>query len=341
MKILFLGGTGRLSKDVARLALETGNEVYLLTRGSENRRRFVADEYNMLYADVRNPDVCSEKIRGLYFDVVVDFLSYDVNNLINKLGILEKHYNQYVFISSATAYKPNQGIIREADAVLGNPDWKYANDKVLCECYLKEYFAGKGDIQYTIIRPYVTYGNTRVPYPIVPFNNFEEWSLVERIKQRKYIPVMDNNKMRTTVTHTRDFAKGLVGAFQNGLAYGQDFHITDDRTTTWEEILDVLGECLNINPNKLYMPMAFICEYLPQYRELLQADKGNEWIFDNSKIKKAVPSFACTTGIESGLREMLEFYEQNPTLQVVNVEWETEIDSLCNAWINYQHYYHI
>ena len=42
LKILFIGGTGRLSKDVAEKALNDGNEVYLLTRGTNERKKFVS-----------------------------------------------------------------------------------------------------------------------------------------------------------------------------------------------------------------------------------------------------------------------------------------------------------
>lgn len=38
MRVLFIGGTGRISKDVAQLAVKKNYDVFLLTRGERGKK---------------------------------------------------------------------------------------------------------------------------------------------------------------------------------------------------------------------------------------------------------------------------------------------------------------
>ena len=142
MKILFIGGTGRLSSDVAKLALEKNNDVYLLTRGSNNRKKFVDPRYKMIYGNIRDTEECKKKLKDFKFDVIIDFLTFNTEQLENTLDVIKNHYKQYIFISTATVYSKNNEdeIISENKTIVGNKKWKYAYDKFLCEEKIKEYF---------------------------------------------------------------------------------------------------------------------------------------------------------------------------------------------------------
>lgn len=331
MKILFIGGTGRLSKDVAELALKKGNEVFLLTRGSKERKKFVQAGYQMIYGNIRKFQNSKELLGGIKFDVIIDFLSFDVDQLKNTLEIIGNHYNQYIFISTATVYKKNleDEIISEENTLVGNDKWAYALKKYQCEEYLKGYFSPGKDTHYTVIRPYVTYGNTRVPYPIVPSDTTKEWSFLDRIIHNQPIPVFDNGETITTLTHTRDFAKGVVGLFGNEKAFGQAFHITNDETHTWGEVLCSLENAMKKSIVRLDVTQKQIFDTLPQYRGILEGDKGTTMIFSNRKIVSAVPNFVCEVSFDSGVKEMIDFYYANKDVQLIDYRWQGEIDKLC------------
>lgn len=329
MKVLFLGGTGKLSKDVAALALKKGFDVFLLTRGSKERRIFVNEGYHMIYADIRNPDSARKALFQYSFDVVIDFLTFNTDQLKTTLGIIESKYKQYIFISSATAYKKRRDdeIISEETTAIGNNRWQYALDKSKCEKFLNEYFAQKTGIAYTTIRPYVTYGNTRVPYPLVPRNNSMEWSFVKRILDGQPIPIFDDGKTKTTLTHTRDFAKGVVGLFGNEKAYGETFHITGNHAT-WGAVIDELETVLGKKAIRVNMEQSEIYHEMPEYKGVLVGDKGTTMLFDNSKIKSVVPSFDCEVSLADGIKEMVDFYIAHPDLQQIDYRWNGQVDRL-------------
>ncbi len=136
--------------------------------------------------------------------------------------------------------------------------------------------------QYTIVCPYVTYGNTRIPYPLVPQDNAKEWSFAERIRLGLPIPTFDAGSTPTTLTHTRDFAKGMVGLFGNEGAYGEAYHITSDEPVTWGMVVDGLEEALGVEAVRADVAHDRIYRELPEYCAIVEGDKGRPTRFDNS-----------------------------------------------------------
>lgn len=329
MKILFIGGTGRLSKDTVALALEAGHEVTLLNRGSKNRELFLPKDCEIVQGDIRHSGQVKELLVGRHFEVIIDYLSFNPAQLQSNLSFLKEMTDQYIFVSSATIYQNKEGeTISEKQTLRGNKDWDYAYNKYLCEEMLKESYQDRKGM-YTIVRPYVTYGNTRIPYPLVPLNSLYEWTLVDRIMRGGTIPQFKGGNLPTTLTHTRDFAQAMVGLFGNPKAMNEDFHITSDNHIAWNDVLDALEQNLGTEISRTSMSQEMICATLPEYQGVLLGDKGTSWIFDNAKIKDAVPDFECTVSLKDGINEMIEFYRANPSWQIVDHSWNGKMDRLC------------
>nr|MBQ4455474.1 NAD-dependent epimerase/dehydratase family protein [Clostridia bacterium] len=329
MQILFIGGTGRLSKDVAKLAADQGNEVYLLTRGSTSRSMFVDSRYHMLFGDIKDTIKVKEILNDYNFDVVIDFLTYDCKQLYQTLDAIEGKYKQYIFVSSATVYKRDNydELISEYKTAVGNDKWEYAKKKAQCESEVKNFFQGRTEY-YTIIRPGVTYGNTRIPYPIVPPNTQKEYSFLYRIKIGDPIPEFDNGRTEVTVTNTKDFAKGVIGLMGNKQAYNEAFHITSDEKVTWGSVLDCLESIMHTKINRMGLTQAEIYDAIPYYKEVLIGDKGNKTRYDNSKILSVVPGLSFEIPLKTGLEETIRFYDNNKNQQLIDYYWMGCIDRL-------------
>lgn len=330
MNVLFIGGTGRLSKDVAKAAVERGNNVFLLTRGSVYRKQFVNEKCSMLIGDIRKPESCIKYFENpRQYDVIIDFLSLCVSDIKSTLELIEGTYKQYIFISSATVYTRNGDVIAEDSGVIGNTKWEYAYNKCLCEEYLKDYFSNKEDgSYYTIIRPYVTYGNTRVPYPLVPRDNTKEYSIIQRIINGQPIPTFDKGETITALLNTKDFSYLAVGLFGNDKAKNEDFNIADEEMTHWGDVIDTLGELTNTNVITADFSKDKICEYMPEYGQVLLGDKGVDVRFNITKIKNVVEGYKKTVSLRDGLLEMITYYSEHPELKIIDYKWNGEIDRL-------------
>ena len=81
LRVLFLGGTGTISTSCVRLAIETGMEVFVLNRGRNSAARHLPDGVTWLTGDVADDASLSSALGDLQFDAVVNFLSYDVEDV--------------------------------------------------------------------------------------------------------------------------------------------------------------------------------------------------------------------------------------------------------------------
>ncbi len=132
MRALFIGGTGNISLDCTLEAQRSGIEVYHLNRGT-NRAR-VPDGVRTIIADIRKPAEVTKALGDLTFDTVVDWVAFEPAHIETDIELFSERTAQYVFISSASAYKKpvTHQVITEG-TLLHNPYWEYSRKKAACE----------------------------------------------------------------------------------------------------------------------------------------------------------------------------------------------------------------
>lgn len=331
MNILLIGGSGIISTEVCKLAITKGYDVFILNRGK--RKQFIHPQAKLIIADMRldSVDVLKSKIDDMFFDVVVDFISFTVDELMKSMDVFEKKYKQYIFISSATVYETQKkGIKITEETRLYNPIWNYADEKIACEKYLIERSIQNSNSYYTIIRPYVTYGVTRIPFGVIPDN--ANYTLINRIKLHKPVVLWDGGETLCTLTYSADFAVGVVGLFLNKKAENQAFHITSPIQHRWKDVFNVLCDILQIDGVSIDIPTEYIVKAMPKYKKSLMGDKSRNMIFDNSKICDAVPEFTENTSLQEGIKNVVDYYNSNPNNRVIDYKWEGQIDRMIASY---------
>lgn len=323
-KILILGGSGILSLDVLNEGLRRSYDITCITRGIRDYR--LPRGVNIIHGDVNKLDGVVDGLDNNY-DAIFDFLSFDVKGLKYKLDYLATKCKQYFFVSSSVAYSFEDEVITE-NTKLGNEYWDYGSNKVKCEQFLRDNYKKYGII-FTIIRPYITYGKTRIPFGIIPVNG-EYWSLANRIINDKPILLWDNGKAKCTLTNTVDFAKAYIDLVNNPKAYNEAFHITSGEVLTWNEVLQYVGKELKKKPIVFSASTDDIIKVLPEYSGVLLGDKARDRIFDNSKIVDAAPDFRNFKPFAVGIAETIKNYESNPRERTIDYEWDGRIDWAIN-----------
>ena len=232
MKVLFIGGTGTISSACSQLALERGIELYLLNRGQSVRPAPAGAQ--ILRGDIREPASARKALGGLTFDAVVDWIVFTPDHIEADLELFRGRTGQYVFISSASAYQtPPASLPVTESTVLDNPFWQYSRNKIACEERLvRAYREEKFPI--TIVRPSHTYDRTLVPMD-------GGWTVVDRMRRGQPVIVHGDGTSLWTLTHHRDFARGLVGLLGNAHAIGDAVHITSDEWLSWNQIFTLMA----------------------------------------------------------------------------------------------------
>ncbi len=327
MKVLFIGGTGNISAAVSQLALDKGHELYLFNRNT--RQEFTPQGAKIIEGDIRNEDQAMEALKGYTFDVVVNWIAFNLEHIETDLRLFEGRTGQYIFISSASAYqKPPRSYVITEDTPLENPFWEYSREKIACEALLFEKYQ-KAGFPVTIVRPSHTYGVTALPS--IYNSRKSAWSIAERMKRGKKIIIPGDGTSLWVLTHNTDFAKAFVGLMGRKEAIGEAFHITSDEVLTWNQITLALGEALGVTPELVHMSTDFLTACLPHRYSEWVGDKINSVCFDNSKVKALVPEFICTTPFNEGIKQSVQWYLQHPELLWLDEEWDRECDRLIAA----------
>lgn len=328
MKALLIGGTGTISTAVSRLLVLRGWDVYVLNRG--NRNDVLPEGIHSLQGDVRNEESMRTALGDETFDVVCEFIGFVPEHVSQDIRVFNGRCGQYIYISSASAYhKPVADFRITEGTTLSNPYWKYSRDKIACEQILRQAIEECG-FPATIVRPSHTYDERSVPVAV--HGNCGSWQVLDRIRQGKPIIIHGDGSSLWTVTHNSDFAKAFVGLMGNPKAIGEAFHITSDESLTWNQIMEMTAHALGKELKVCYVPASILAK-APQYdfTGALLGDKACSVVFDNTKVKKLVPDFICTTPFCKGVQIAVDHILSHPELQKPDPEFDAFSDRLIAA----------
>lgn len=322
MKVLFIGGTGTISGACARLAIKSGLDVTLLTRG---RRATDIAGAEILTGDITLPSV-ADVLKNRSFDAVVNWIVYTPEEIERDAALFRGKTTQYIFISSASAYeKPPRSLFQTEETPLRNPFWNYSHLKILCETRLRRFEREEG-FPITIVRPSHTYGPQTIP---AAFNNSAHpWTIIQRLRQGKPVIVHGDGTSLWTLTHADDFARGFVPLLGNPAAVGEAFHITSDEVLSWDAITHTVARAAGVEAKIVHVSSDTLHALTPGGRETLLGDKMHCSLYDNSKIRKLAPDFRCDIPFADGVRRSIAWFEADAKRQTVDKEFDAVIDRI-------------
>jgi nucleoside-diphosphate-sugar epimerase len=327
MRILFIGGTGNISSAAARLAIEQGFDLTLLNRGT---REQIAGA-RTIHASITDEATVATALGSSKYDAVVNWIAFTPEDIERDLRLLRDRTNQYLFISSASCYKkPVEHYPITENTPLDNLYWDYSRQKIACEERLWQAHAEE-HLQVTIVRPSLTYGNTIIPLPTNSWQPYA-YTVVDRLQRGAKVVIPGDGTSLWVLTHNTDFAKGLVGLLGNSRALGEAYHITSDEVLTWNQVYDAVADAAGVRPNFIHIASNFIVSCLPEKLGTLIGDKSNSVIFDNNKIKTAVPGFAATTRFKDGIRQTIAWFDERPKRRLIDDAANDRWDRLIAAY---------
>jgi nucleoside-diphosphate-sugar epimerase len=327
-KALFIGGTGTISTAITRKVAKDGEwELWLLNRG--NRSEVLPKEVKTINADINDEEDVARKLEGTEWDCVCDFIGFVPEQVERDYRLFKGRTRQYMYISSASAYqKPVPSPYINEGTALANPYWQYSRDKIACEEFLMKKYREEG-YPVTIIRPSHTYDERSVPLGVHGKNG--SWQVLKRMIEGKPVIIHGDGTSLWTMTHNSDFAKGFTGLMGNPHAIGTAFQITNDETLTWNQIYTTIADVLGVELKPYYVASDFLAS-VSDYDLMgsLVGDKACSVIFDNAKLKRAVPGFTPTVRFEQGIRMTIENVLAHPSLQ----KDDPDFDAWCDRVID-------
>jgi len=274
-RILILGGTGFLGPKTVAAAVARGHDVTIFNRGKREKLLPLETKVEHLYGN-RDPDLPAddergsdgklvnpggrprglEQLAGRSWDVVIDNSGYYPRMVAASAQLLAKHAEQYIYISSISAYDVNPAnggdettkLATLADPTvetMGKDFVNYGGLKALCERAAAAAFPG----HTAIVRPGYIVG------PGDPTDRFTYWPV--RIARGGEVLAPGSPDDPLQWIDVRDLADWLVTLAEHGTA-GAFNAVGPPAPARWGDVLDTCVEASGGRAKLVWVPAAWL-----------------------------------------------------------------------------------
>lgn len=263
-RILIFGGTGFIGPHTVRYAVERGHEVTIFTRGRTEAD--LPEGVEQLVGD-RNDDHTA--LEGRTWDVVIDNNGQDYKWVETSTELLKDAVDQYIFVSSISAYALEGFDWSRAGEVMMEPlvdvdykridfsslteDWTYGDPtdyghyKAICENIAHAAFPGRA----TIVRPGLIVG------PGDRTNRFGYWP--KRLDQGGEVLAPGNPEHANQIIDQRDLTEWVVRLAEDGTP--GDFNGTGPgERLSMGSMLDQIGDATDTPHELTWVPESYLQE---------------------------------------------------------------------------------
>lgn len=312
MRVLILGGTGKISTGITRLLVERGDAVVLYNRGTT--ASLVEGGYTTIIGDRKTDLPAFEKqmADAGSFDCVIDMICHTPEEAKSAIRAFSGSAAHYIFTSTVDVYtKPAVSYPITEDAER-EPSEKflYGYNKARCE---ELFFAAheRGELAVTCIRPGHTYGeggNNLIHPP--GFGN----CYLDRMKRGMPVILHGNGQSVWPTCHRDDVAVAFVGAIGNERAKGRGYHVTGEEWMTWQQYHERIADAMGYPaPRFVYIPTDALVRMIPEQAMLCEVNFTYNNLYDNTAAHEDL-GFRVTIPWVEGVRPTIKWLEQNGLL---------------------------
>ena len=336
MKVLVLGGTGVISREIVKQLLADQHEVTLYNRGS--RDTMFPDGIRQITGNRLDRERFESEMQRERFDSVIDMICFneaDARSTVTAFGDSGAHI---VICSSVAAYKrPYKSVptVESTEELYDDPTFSYAFDKAEVERYLNR-VVGERQLPVTVIRPSLTFGPGAANMGVLRQN----YGIVDRIRRGKKLVMFGDGSTVFSFTFTPDLARAFIGVLGNEKAFGEAYHVCSEERSRWEDLYLAFGRVLNREVDIVHISSELLVAANPELFSHLFFEKTYPGLFDNSKIRGVLPGFSCAIDLDAGVKMMVEWFEKNAnqvdpekdkledSLVELHGAWKDELESL-------------
>ena len=328
MKVLVIGGMGIIGSAITEAAAKKKMEVYVLSRRSliSRYKNIGIQGYS---GDWKNNEFAEQVLQNNY-DIIVDTLVFNINELKRDLQLVEGHCKQFIYISTDAVYNhPQLNVSEDVPIDLSRLEWPYGYNKREAELYLLEH-ENEYSFFWTVIRPTVTYGDTRIPVGFASRKN--EYTLIKRIINGKPVVAFDDTDSVHSICHSSTFGSVVTDTFLNDNAKFQFIHISNDKTYKYQDIFDAISKLLEREVKIIHIdPIKLKSLNKGKYEEIIY-DKNPSFTLNNKRAKEVSRNTNFDVDIIESLRSTLQNLEKEDKEE--DIEYNMLSDALISEYTN-------
>lgn len=332
MKILLLGGTGAMGSSLSSILNRRDYDVFVTSRNYHADK----DGIHYLHGNAKD-EIFLKSVLRENWDAIVDFMIYPTEQFAKIKDLLLASTGQYIFISSSRIYADSDSPLTENSPrlldVCTDQDYLSTDEYALCKARSEDILNSGKVRNYTIVRPYITYNNTRLQL----CEQEKEYWLYRALNRRTVVCSEDIFYKETNVTYGGDVARCIACIIGNPKTLSEVYNIVSDTSVKWNEIFEVYSTTmrqfgyelkLKLIPNSLFLRN--------QHRStMVKYDRMYNRVFNNSKIKELTKDIDFKTPNE-GLKDCLASFLSNPSFNGMSIYDEAIRDRLTNEFISFR-----
>ncbi len=321
MKVLVIGGTLFIGRQLVAELLKAGHSVAILHRRSKHN---LSKRVENLLADRNDPEAVRRVIGERRFDVVFDHV-YDWERGTTAAQVeatalaVGNHLARYVFLSSVAAYGDGLNHYEGDPLAPDNHPEPYVRNKAMSERALLRLHRKNG-FPVTTFRPAFVYG------PENPF--YREAFFWDRMRAARPIIIPGDGTRLMQFVYVKDLVRSLLRAIEVDAAVGEAFNIGNPKPLTQVEAVREMARTAGKKAQLVRVP-----------RERIAAAGGNPMAepmyfgeyLDLPPITENVSKLQRVLGVRltafaTGLGETYRWYQRQPRRKI-DFGWEDRLIS--------------
>jgi len=327
LKILLLGGTGAIGAHVVETLSKQDHTIVITSRSKHESKGSVS------YAQGNAKDLDFIKtILKQNWDVIIDFMVYTENEFKERVDLFLESNAHYIFLSTSRVYDQSDDLLTEASVRLLDSSkdsiFLATSEYALKKAREENLLFASPHKNWTIIRPYITYSSQRLQLGTL---EKEDW-LYRALKGRSIVFSQEMMDCLTTLTYGLDVAKGITSILGKKEAFGQAYHITNNTSNSWIEIIDLYLDSIEaikgVRPKVVYQNFSDFTKWNPGIYQI-KYDRFFNRQFDNTKINAFIDTKPFIS-IEDGLKKSLSEFLQKPRFLAISWRKEAIKDRFCH-----------
>lgn len=239
MKILALGATGAIGREVVSLLAPGQHEIHVTSR----RGNALAGNVRYVQGDAQD-QAFLRTLLSEHWDVIIDFMVYDTPSFRRRVDALLGATGQYIFISTARVFAQSDApLVEDSPRLLDttrDADFLASDEYAVTKARQENLLRDSGLRNWTIARPYISFGEGRLQ--LGPLEK-EAW-LYRAVQGRSILFCEPMLGKWTTMTDGADVARMLAALVGNPGALGQAYNLVGAHAVTWQQVLSLYLEML-------------------------------------------------------------------------------------------------
>lgn len=322
MKVLILGGTGVIGRSLSRHLYDRCDRIVLTSR----KKHADSSKIKFVQGNAKNASFMSTLLEE-HWDCIVDFMVYTTKEFEDRVDALLAATDHYVYLSSCRIFADSKAPIHEKSPLLIDviEDRDFATSDVypLAKARQERFLFKNKRQNWTIVRPYITYGFERLQLGVLEKEGWLYRALVGNTVMFSH-DILDKT---TTLTHGDDVALSIAEIIGNSATLGEDFNIIGRDSQRWESIVSIYKKALNGYGYKLRMKMLPLESFVRCHNGRYQVyyDRIYNRNFDNKKLNQLVNT-EDFIAMDEGLKESISKFLEAPKFLEINWCYEGVMD---------------